>query len=97
MEEKKLAEIVDIEVIDRVALDSSKEVKFYGDERQGFSHNGYEGVTSDAVRKAIAAKEITSDNKGEKLELLVCNCKLDNGKDKNIVFLAMARKASLTL
>ena len=97
MEEKKLAEIVDIEVADRIALDASKEIKFYGDNRQGFSHNGYDGVTSDAVRKALQAKEITSDNKGEKLELLICNCKLNNGKDKSIVFLTMARKASLTL
>ena len=95
--EKKLAKIVDIEVEDRVNVNTDKGIDLYGDENQGFSHDGYDGITSKAVREAIGGGEITKKNKAEKLEILLCMCTLDDGNKKSLAFLSMRRKANLTL
>ena len=97
MEEKKFQEITDIEVNDRVAIKATDAIETYGDKDQGFQCSGYDGITSKTAREAIAKGEISSNNKHEKLEILLCTCTLEDNSKKNIAFLCLKRKANRTL
>ena len=98
MEEKKnYQEIVDIEVKNRIAVKSTDSIETFGNEDQGFQCAGFDGITSKSARQAIASGEITSSNKQDKLEILLCICTLEDDSTKEIPFLSLKRKANRTL